>query len=194
MKINYSHKQNFQASWVKDVEIAKLIPNTKNYAACDARLVRLNPHDKFDLQALDDVANTWEYDKFSVNIFNNAFDIYKGIEDPQYQIYAITKQKDNFNILNPDDILALSDLNEHYKNKAYLLHIQVKPDYVYSNLPEFKGIGSAIIEYLKEIFSQINLRSSPELSVKNFYKKHKFQNYTNSKTEFVWQKSFENQQ
>jgi len=194
MKINYSQRQNFQASWIKNVKIGELVPNTKMYSPCDVSLVKINPHDKFDLQALDDIANFWEYDKFSVNIYNHADVIYKGKEEPNYRIFAITKQSDNFNKLISDDILGIADLDILSTSDAKIVHIQVEPELVYSLNPKFKGVGSAIIESFKEIFSKIYLKSSLDLSVRNFYKKHKFQNYTNYKTEFVWQKSFENQQ
>ena len=54
----------------------------------------------------------------------------KGKEEPNYRIFAITKQSDNFNKLISDDILGIADLDILSTSDAKIVHIQVEPELV----------------------------------------------------------------
>ena len=191
MKINHSDNTNFNALFVKQTQVSRLLRNGK-YEPQNVSLVKINPKNAGDIWALDTVANNWEYDKFSTNIFNNAYQIYKGTEQPKYHIYALTTQRNNLRKLNADKILGLMDLTRLTKRETYISHLQTKPDFVYSTKPKIKGVGAALINAIKETCTTIRLTSLPELSVKRFYKKLGFVPYTEtSATKLIWKKNFD---
>ena len=191
MKINYSDNTNFNALFVKKTQVSRLLRNGK-YVPQDVSLVKINPKNVGDIWALDTVANNWEYDKFSVNIFNSAYQVYQGAERPKYHIYALTTQRNNLRKLNADKILGLMDLTRFTKREAYISHLQTKPDFVYSTQPKIKGIGTALVNSVKDVCTTIRLTSQPEWSVRRFYKKLGFVPSTEeSKTKLIWKKSFD---
>ena len=69
-------------------------------------IVRVNPNNEADLRALREVEDSWQ-GNFTKQIYKDAERINSGIipEFPE-TFFIMTKQKDKFSKLNPDDILA----------------------------------------------------------------------------------------
>ena len=151
------------------------------------------------MDTLDRIANSWVDDIFSVNIYNNANDIYEKKQKNRNFvpfrdfIYGLTTQKDNFEKLDYRKVLGLCDGRLIDEKKIYMSHLQINPEYVYSSLAvfqskpfEYKGIGSAIVNALKNMYSSIELSSRREESVRRFYIKNGFTNIPDSLTRFIW--------
>lgn len=194
MKINYNNRTNFQASFVNTCKVGKYSTSEKKYNDTDVNFVKLNPLDKNDINTLDKIANSWDYDKFSTNIYNNANDIFKkhqsnsSLEFKNDFFYAVTSQKDNFENLDYRHVLGVCDGRIFPDNEIYVTHIQVNPDYIYSRKPKYKGAGSAIINSLKNLYSTIELSTLKEKSVRNFYEKHGFVKVPQLVSRLIWKK------
>ena len=188
MKINNNNSINFTAKYISSAKVSNYIQKSKRYAQKEVSFVELNPHDTSDLAVLDRIADSWEYDKFSVNIYNSAYDIYKKALKTKDRIYALTTQSDKFEALDYRKVLGLTDMRLLNKKEIYISHIQVNPEYVYSLKPEYKGSGSAILKSLQNMYTKITLFSLPEKSVKNFYKRNGFVQAEDSKNKFTWKK------
>lgn len=190
MRVNFNSRINFQASFVNSCTVGKYLPLKNEYENKEVYFVKLDPLDKNDIDVLDNIADYWLDDIFSINIYNNANDIYqKNLKDdvPYKEFfYALTTQKDNLEKLDYNNVLGICDGKMFSKRNVYLSHIQVKPEYIYSYQPEYKGLGTAIINSLKNLYSQIELSSRTDKSIRNFYIKNGFINKPDSKTKFIW--------
>ena len=57
---------------------------------------------------------------------------------------------------------------------------------IYSQSPEYKGIGTCILDNLKNLYDKIVCFPSPEKSVRNFYSKNHFVEYPEGTNHFIW--------
>lgn len=193
MKIGIDNKICFRASYINSENIKKYNPDKNLYEDYRVSFVELNPHDANDLKALDNITKTWENDLFSVNIYNDAYDIYsKKFEKSGIfygnAFYALTTQQDKFENLDYEKVLGICDVREYDNNASRLLNIQVIPKDIYSFKPEHKGSGSAILTSLKKLYDQIELSARKDKSVRNFYLKNGFFNIGDSLIKFIWKK------
>ena len=90
--------------------------------------------------------------------------------------YAITTQNDNFEKLNHEDILGLTEITTHYVGKYEIENLQAKPNCTASiqNKPYHK-IGTSIIDCLKKALPYKEIQVSPIFDVSEFYEKNGFE-------------------
>ena len=162
---------NFKANFINPVQIQKLYGN--NYKPIEASFTELNLNDKKDIFSLKETAHDWG-ECYAMDMY-----IYSRDEVPdgyKKHIYALTTQKQNFDFLIPYKILGLAEFYEKPDNTNKIEFLQVHPDNVALQYgrPNYKHVGSAIINSLKNLFPDNPIKLHSVLTAKEFYKKHDF--------------------
>ena len=189
MNITISNNQTFGAKLINTASVVKLTPPTNKYTKRWIGFVQIFPENQQDFEALGNIAKHWDKDKFARNAYHAACEIRnQNSYYAAHKIYALTSQAGNYEDLDPDKILGVAHVVPFSKDHMCLKHLQVKPSYIYSSNPEYKGIGTAIIKSLKILCNKISLTSSSEKSVKNFYKKNGFKEIMPDVNGFTWTK------
>lgn len=196
MKVYHTDKTNFNGVFLNKAVAGKYNQKKGRYENIGLSFVKLNPHDINDIKTLESITKSWMYDTFSINIYNDALDVYnnkfkwKIFEETRNEntFYAPTSQENNFEHLDYRKILGICSARELAERDSHLLNLQVKPDYIYKMQSEYKGLGTAIITSLKNIYDKIELFSSKSKSVRDFYLKNGFVNIGDSLTKFLWKK------
>ena len=189
MKVTNQYPPSFGAKFINNVNIGKLCDGISGYLDCNACFVEIDPGNVSDIKALKDVSKTWSYAKFADNIYNAACELRNENElFRNNKVYALTVQQDKFEKLNENDILGLVHTGALEGDALFIEHLQVKPDIIYLNKPDYKGAGTAILNSLKNLTSKIFLFPAKEESVKNFYVLNGFFEYPPASNIFTWVK------
>lgn len=188
MKIENVSSSSFKAKYINNINICKkdIFPN---YLSKEASFVQIEPKKLSDLDALENAVKYWDYDKFGRNIcfianaIRNESKYYKN-----HKVYALTTQKENFNKLDSDLILGLIGVCPETNNYTFIEYMQVNPEMLYPREPEYKGIGTAILESLKKLSDKIYCYPSQTKSVIDFYIKNGFKKTPELINHYVWEK------
>ncbi len=166
------NNNSFTAKYKNPINIGKL---KNKYESYTASFVEIEPQNKDDVSALENAIKYWVNDKFGINAL---YAVRAARDGSQYycyhKVYALTAQRDNFEKLNPDEILGVVHVGLVGDNKLFVEHLQTNPNYLYKTKPEYVGIGTAMINSLKGLCNMMTLFSSKEKSVKDFYIKNGF--------------------
>ena len=168
-------------------KIAKKVANTPIFKDDFVSCIKIDPYNEGDINALKDVAEFWEYEKLTTNIYYAACAMKN--ESKYYkhnQIFALTKQDSGFDNLDSNKILGLVQVSPFEDNSLFIERIEVMPEIVSANERELKGLGTAIINYLKTITDKISCFPSNTEPVKNFYYKNGFKEFMQGTNLFVW--------
>jgi hypothetical protein len=184
MKID--NKVSFGAKYINHINVGKL--NGKNYSQVEVPFVEINPLNKNDIDALNDIAKYWIDDKFATNISVTANAIYEDKNPEKIKIYALTSQTDCFEKLNPDNILGVIETENISPFHIHINRFQVKPDYVYNRDLEYAGVGTSILSSLKALCNKITAISECDESTKMFYVRNGFQEHPEGSNAFTWYK------
>lgn len=229
---NNMQNVSFKGSFIKQVNIKKL-SNSGQYKSFKANFIELN-HD--DFKTLQCLLKKWENTGAKMNFYleednllppdvlkskmNKFLYLTKGLKKEEVSpflssrilgthLYAVTKQKDNFNKLNNDDILGLVDF-EAGKNSNEIAQLHVRPDCIsekYDNQGllylkniiykflgiknkkgkrQFSHIGEAIITTLQSMYNDKPMELVSLSPARNFYKKYGFFHNMLSDLEYTW--------
>ncbi|MBR1620001.1 hypothetical protein IJ674_08925 [bacterium] len=90
--------------------------------------------------------------------------------------------------MNPDEILGVVHVVPlgGRSKELFVEHVQVNPNYLNIICPKYVGIGTAMINSLKELCNMMTLFSSKEKSVKHFYAKNGFCEYPPNTNVYTW--------
>ncbi|MBP3847915.1 hypothetical protein J6I39_09235 [bacterium] len=186
MKISSNNQTVFRAKYKNPYKIAKF---KDGYGDFTASFVEIEPHNEKDVSALENAIKYWEHDKFGQNALYATRAARDGSQYYKYhKVYALTAQEDNFEKLNPDEILGVVHVGSVGDKKLFVEHLQTNPNYLYKSTPKYVGIGSAMINSLKKYCNMMSLFSSKEKSVKDFYLKNGFVEYGPGTNCYVWVK------
>lgn len=180
----------FGANFIKSVPIKKYIPENKLYTEVKANLVELDPFDIKDVHALGDIADKFGHDSYVDNIFMNAKLAFKRNkpETEDMRIYSLINHDDKFEHMDTDKVLGVAEISELEKGYAEIEYLQVHPKLVYYlNPPEYKHVGTSILNCLKEFYNKIKLHSSP--SGTRFYIKNGFKAIDSENRVFIWERT-----
>ena len=129
---------NFKANYIKSVDIQKY--DGENYKPHKAAFVALNHNDKV---VVDKIANTWNV--ALIYGMQNSFD------QPKEQLYAVTLQKKDFQILDSSKVLGMVCFNECGEyNVGEIEYLQVRPDNISESYG--KNIKTRILTRIKKMF------------------------------------------
>ena len=139
----------------------------------------MDARNKQDTESVGKVAADWaKYcprgDKtFAADIHR---DMYLGSNRDAYSFYALTEQKDNFEILEPEKILGFIQMRPHNEILHEIEYLQSHPSTYYT--PEksiYKHIASTMINNIIDLFPKRNIILMPIESAKKFYYKMGFE-------------------
>ncbi len=186
MQINNT-SPSFKAKFITSTPIKKLNTSNGNYEEFNASFVKYDVKNKNDLKAIKETSY-WR-SLYGPNIYEKAkaltMDYFNEMND---KIYILTKQKNNFEDLKVEDILGMTDVElkkNFYKESILEVHrLQVDTDLIGKEKPEFKHVGTAILNVLKKFNKIIELNSVP--SAVNFYRKNGFKEFESLSLRFRW--------
>ena len=90
---------------------------------------------------------------------------------------AVTKQKQDFEMLNENDILGVLQTRRTKEKKLEIENLQVSPTANYNAINrDFMKIGSALLDSVKQIFSDKEIFVTVKEGTTPFYKKNGFIN------------------
>lgn len=162
---------SFKANYINSKKIKHTSDNT---SYCDASFVKLNPRSFVDKTALEIINTYWDAGKtFADSV---AMDLEMSIFNPNGRdFFALTTQKDNLDILIPEEILGIAETRQENRNTIKLKYLQVDPANTNSSTnPTFKGIGTAILNSIKEYFPRMDITLFSTDSALSFYKNNGF--------------------
>ncbi len=165
---------NFRANYIGNTPIKQLYNN--KYVDTKANLIELNPNNNSDLMALKEIGNSWYCgSSLAAEIYLDAKENYLYSTKNKQKFYALTSQKDTFEKLNSEKILAVIEAEEYNKNILEIIFLQVHPYYnYYSYDREYKKIGSGLLDIIKKIYSDKIIILKPVFEAINFYLKNGF--------------------
>ena len=143
---------SFKASLINPVTIRRVISDNESYPQ-KASFVELDTNSNADEKALRQVSRNWDAGtSFAWDIHN----FFRETTDEcdcflTRKFYALTSQRNNLESLNADEILGLVQI-DNQSNNYYIDFLQVEPENSHNSYQRmFKGIGTAIINSLKNI-------------------------------------------
>ena len=168
---------SFTANYISSPNILRKVNN--KFVQQRVSFVEIDPYDIYDRQTVCSVAKSWVRGKcegLASLILKNICDIPLNRRcNLNEKYFAITTQFDNFEKLEPNKILALAQITIQRRKQLYLDNLQVHPDNRSKSFnPEFKKIGTTMLDLLKKIFPQRNIVLDSVENAVPFYEKNGF--------------------
>lgn len=179
---------SFGGNFIKKLPVLKYSYKEKNYKPAYANLVELESHNIKDVNAIEEIAKSFGGDSYVNNMSYNAKLAYeRGQNDKRFGALILTKQAGNFEEIDADEVLGVAEILKIKNGEIKLMYLQTDPCLVYSyGQRSVKNIGSAILNYLKDINNKISLLASS--SAIRFYLKHDFKLVSEDCSRMVWAK------
>lgn len=170
---------SFKASFVKNAQIQQTLSNNKTREKT-VSIVELDENNIHDKIAMRDIAVKWnkhlciyqpEGHNYANGIADSMVSWNKPSENEKNRYFLITKQKNNFKEINPDDVLGAAQFTENKVGKNELTWLQVDPktNYKQNGTREFKGAGKALVEHIISI-SKKSITLFADFNAIPFYK------------------------
>lgn len=176
----------FGANFINTVSAKKLTHDNNSYSKINLSFVEINPQNKMDIDALSNINKYWQNDLFACNIYVTGKELSEGrLDKNKYKLYAVTTQNNNFKNLKDENILGVVECEKSSKNTINLNYIQIKPDLIYKQIPDYNHIGTGILEALKHIYDVITLKPAAG-STDKFYRNNGFKPIDNNSKTFIW--------
>lgn len=175
---------NFKATHINSINILKR--DGSKYKPCEANFVEFNQENKKDLFTLKETSDLWG-DCYALDIkehFKN-----EDFKKENKHVYGLTTQNESYDYIKPDKVLGVVELIEKDGyNKINFLQVSPENQACQFGRPNYKKIGTAIVDSLKQIYSSKPMKLHSVFTAKDFYKKNGFKNEENStdKLDFVW--------
>lgn len=133
---------NFGAKHIVKTNVLRKVAGMSNPVPMEAHLVELDLHLANDLKTIQDVKEKWVGAEFVQMICSPYY-------SPDRKLYALTKQKDGFESLNPNDVLGAADVNLKGK-RANLNFLQADPNIINEKNRSIKDIGRSMMLVLSD--------------------------------------------
>lgn len=161
---------NFKANLISKTYVRKLNPTAKKFVPHEVSFVEINPLQESDIKALKKMSKLWGDD----SIFANTI-YYFAKRDPRKRTFILTEQEKEFEKLEPEKILGLTQLTRELSGIYDIEYLETKPEYQLENKNrEYKKIGSQILDCLKKVFYESNLKVDYIFDRVEFYMKNGF--------------------
>ncbi len=182
--INNNSSISFQAKFINSTQILKNA-GQNIYKPMKTSFLEIDTTNKNDIAALSVVDKYWD-NSFACNIYTTANALKHGIFDiDEYKIYALTKQLNNFDKLDGTQILGLAEISPKTDGAIFIDYIQVAPENIYTTQPQYKKIGSRMLDAFKNIADKITLKPNSKGSA-IFYTKNEFKPTFKNQDIFEW--------
>lgn len=181
---------SFGANFCNYAKVLKYDKSLGKYRPENASFVMIDTDNISDLCALKTILKTWDGDPLTESIVRTASS--KAMGDMYYsrnKVFAVTSQFDNFENLNPSNILGIADLRVlNSQGHVFLEHIKVNPYLKGKFGADYKKIGTSMLDSFKSKFFQILLVALDKKYVKDFYKRNGFREYPKGSCHYIWDK------
>lgn len=153
----------------------------------EVSFVQINPLSENDMRAINLVNLDWAdgntLARDIAKTINNCYCKYD--ISPKFKVFALTKQKDNFENLCAKDILALTQVRKQSPTQLFIDYLQVAPEYQYGREKRgFKKLGAALLNsVISHIPNKETFLKARESAI-DFYKTQGFE-LTGKRTEMI---------
>ena len=152
--------------------------------------VELDPKNNIDVNSISDVSANWGFfDSLAYDVFDDMERINKNLirykEDSKF--YAMTLQQSNFEELEPEKVLGVTEVSKKDESTIKINYLQVDPSNTRNKASaKFKRLGTNFLNYIKTIYpnDDIYLRSTD--SAKKFYKFNGFVKFKKNTNEYIF--------
>ena len=179
---------SFQANYITSGIVKKRTLDNK-YQNQDVAFVEFDLNSYSDKRTMKKISKAWskEFNKLEKQgeklsgetcFAKTIWDYFKiSCRKPDLRsYYAITTQTDNFEKLNPDEVLGLARVTNEGLGIYELEHLQVKPEHTaFIKNPEYKRIGSGVLDCLLLSLPFREFKVVPTFAAAEFYAKYGFQ-------------------
>ena len=188
MKINTVNNTDFRAKFVNKAYIGKLAENSNGlYLPHQVSFIKIDPFRQSDINELKMCAKYWENANLATNIYYAACALRnKSKFYQEHEVYALTTQKYGFRHIDNEKILGLIHICPYFDGSTFIEQIQANPKIIYSLVPEFKGIGTAILDSLKHLTDKITCFPSHNKSTIDFYTRNGFNKHPSLMDGYLW--------
>lgn len=165
---------NFTGTFINTIPVIKRSDNGKQKV--DVSFVELDVNNNKDMDALENIANNWGDESYADMVYEDMTEGYWGYSNDIIEhTYVLTTQHENFDEMNPDEILGVT-LFKETREKSKLELLQTNPKYIKKDNPnsEYNGIGSAIIDSLKSLHGKKPIECFAVKDAIDFYEKNGF--------------------
>lgn len=180
---------SFKAQFINRCNIQKYSKSTRSFLPSEVSFIELDTNKWRDRRALRKISKKWEH-----SLADNIYRSQKS--DKKLRIFALTEQQSNFEKLDAEKVLGLTQLQDSEPNVHYIDYLQTKPVYTANNPDrEYKDIGRRILDNLKNIFRKDTLKLSSlyEDGIIDFYIKNNFKFEKFYLDDLIWVDKFEKQ-
>lgn len=174
---------SFQAKFINTAQVLKRT-DKKDFIPLKAAFAEIEPSNKNDIIALAKLDKYWA-DSFACNIFSRAKKLKSGAGNSK--IYALTRQINCFETLDENKILGLAEITPLTQKDIFINYLQVNPENVYAIQPQFKKVGTRILDSLKEMADKIILKPNSK-GTDIFYQKNDFTPVSENSDVLQWVK------
>ncbi len=158
----------FTAKFISPVTVKKIATGNK-YIPITVNAVELSAKNKNDLKSLETIKDLWGKDSYACEICEDARYVNDYYEGYRPSFYAITKQKDSFENLHPEDVIGLFETQTTFGKILSLDYLQTNPEFLNKIQPALKQIGTAMLGFIEDINKGRRIEINPALSARSFY-------------------------
>lgn len=192
MRTNSVNNLIFNAKIIKKPKVKRSDDISQKYVPDTVRFLKIDTTSPDEVRALSTAGRYWENSSsFATDI---AYDAYLNSTcgekaDLRKEFFILTKQKDNFDKINCDDILGMAEITHKSKKKVILDYLQVNPEYVYQlGAPKFINCGRAIIKSIQQRNRNRTIELRSTLTAVPFYEKMGFKPKIEGYVEYYWKR------
>lgn len=168
---------NFTANLIKRTQIQRRNSDNK-FEPYDVSIVELDKNYEPDINSLYKASILWNDQgaRYSSNIYHDATKGYEYDDVKREHYFALTEQNKDFDNLDEEKILGLMLFSESVYPDDEITWLQVRPN---TNTPnswkrKYKGVGTAMINMLKDTNLKKDIRVKSADDAVEFYKKQGF--------------------
>jgi len=180
---------SFQARYILPAVVMRQESN--GYKNTKVSFVELDAKNYSDLKSVKQLEYFWSKNsQYIFDICDTFADLIHGaLNNDIIKIFALTAQKSDFDKLDSNKILGLVEFEKVNDKVNHINYIQTGKNFsYYTDMPEYKYVGSTLLDKLKERYPQQDILL---LSAKanDFYKKNGFENLYETAAEnnyFLW--------
>ena len=182
---------SFKANYIGPMAFLTKSSNANGSAAIvPGSFVELDPKNNIDVDSIADVSANWGFfDSLAYDVFDDMERINKNLmrykEDSKF--YAMTLQQSNFEELEPEKVLGVTEVSKKDESTIKINYLQVDPSNTRNKASaKFKRLGTNFLNYIKNIYpnNDIYLRSTD--SAKKFYKFNGFVKFKKNTNEYIY--------
>lgn len=167
---------SFKANYINSANIKDSFRD-KNQTNCKVSFVEVHPQSEQDVKTMREVTLNWGRDSYATNILEHfLYSHFCGDDLDENRFFALTTQKNNFEKLSTDDVLALALVGKESKKRVDLKYLQVDPENNYfSSERRYEGVGRGILHSICNFFENKDIFLQSAKTACEFYRLQGFE-------------------